>query len=134
MGKVGPGETGAGLIFLSLYYTDGKGQVRRIFSGSTSDNTIKNLTESIRNFRYIVIVVNTNIEYDTIFLPTKDISNSVSYTRTMMETEGNNPVTIPYAYQSTANIRFPTDTTVRCKALYNNVNWILKLVAIYGIR
>ena len=113
---------------------DGKGQVKKIFGGSTYDNTTKDLTESIRNFRYIVIVVNSNIEYDTIFLPTKDISNSVSYSRTLMETEGNNPVTVPYMYQSTANIRFPTDTTVRCNTLYNNINWILKLVAIYGIR
>lgn len=108
------------------------GQVEVLYSGSTFDNTSKALSKSVRNYRFICVGLVTNIEYSYIIIPVALLTNNTNYAQTLMANE-TQQVTLPFAYQSTAIVNFPSDTTVKCKSLYNNGNWILKMHTVWGI-
>jgi hypothetical protein len=59
MGKVGPGETGAGLIFLSLYYPDGYHTVDTVKSGNlaaVSSNAVYKGLKEKNSYGYIPLL------------------------------------------------------------------------------
>ncbi len=109
------------------------GKSTQIYAGSTYDGTEKTLNQSIRNFRYILIGLITNNDYDYILMPTDRVQNGTILTRSLFEASTFGQVTLPFPYQSTVLINFISDTKFKVNANYNNINWILKVYAIWGI-
>ena len=109
------------------------GKQALIYNGDTYDGTTKNFTSSIKNFRYLYIQLATNLNYDYILLPTDNIDTGTSVMRTAMMGYSQGQVALPFPYQSTAEITILSDTTFKCISYYNNVNWILKVRAIWGV-
>ena len=103
-----------------------------IYNGDTYDDTSHALSKSITNFRFICIGLRTNSDYDYILMPSTMIGINTRYVRTAMGAEGT-PVTLPFPYQSTCMVTFLSNTSFKCKSLYNNVNWVLKVYAIWGV-
>lgn len=104
-----------------------------IYNGETYDGTEKSLTQSLKNFRYLYIGLKTNIEYDYMFLPTENIRNGDVFARTMMFSNTLGQTTLPFSYQSSAKITIVSPTSFYVQSVYNNINWILKVYAIWGI-
>ena len=109
------------------------GKQSLIYNGDTYDGTTKNFTRSIKDFRYLYIQLATNVNYDYILLPTDNIGAGTTVMRTAMMGYSQGQVTLPFPYQSTAEITILSNTTFKCVSYYNNVNWILKVRAIWGV-
>ena len=109
------------------------GKSMQLYNGTTYDGTIKPLSQSIRNFRYLYIGLITNGDYDYMFIPTELISNGSIFVRTMMRASSTGLISLPFDYQSTVTVTIDSDTSFHAVSMYNNVNWILKVFAIWGI-
>lgn len=104
-----------------------------IYNGETYDGTEKSLTQSFKNFRYLYIGLKTNTEYDYIFLPTENIQNGNVFCRSMMQYNTFGQITLPFIYQSSIRITIVSEDKFYAQAQYNNINWILKVYAIWGV-
>ena len=117
-----------------IYTEFGKlGKQTLLYNGNTYDGTTKQLNESIKNYRYLYIGLITNSDYDYILVPTANIQNGSSYSRTMMMASATGQITLPFSYQSSIKVTIETETSFNAVATYNNVNWILKVYAIWGV-
>ena len=109
------------------------GKQTQLYNGVTYDGVHKELSQSFKNFRYIYIGLKTNTETDFILLPTVNIQNGDVFCRTMMQHNSFGQITLPFAYQSSIRITIVNETEFYAQAQYNNVNWILKVYAIWGL-
>ena len=109
------------------------GKQTLLYNGETYDGTEKSLNQSLKNFRYLYIGLKTNTETDYIMIPTENINNGNVFCRTMMQNNTFGQVTLPFAYQSSIRITIVNETKFYAQSQYNNLNWILKVYAIWGL-
>lgn len=102
-----------------------------------SPSTDYSLSESIENFKMVLIQMRTNSEFPTLYIPVETIKNhygrSASYV-CQISAGNQGAQTFPLAYNSVCFTYFPNDRTMMFLNIYNNANWALKTVAIYGIK
>ena len=100
--------------------------------GKTNDGTTKTLTHNIQRFRYILIELVTNSDFDQMFFDTDYLRLNSTYLRTIIAADGAGKVS-SFPYQSTAKIVFLSNTTFKCTAVSSNANWTLGVNRIFGI-
>ena len=103
-----------------------------LFNGSAYDGSTKQLNESYKNYRFLYIQLQTNVDYDFILAPTDNIGNNTKFCRTLMSASSTGQVS-SFPYQSTAIITILSETSFKCSSIYTNNNWVLKVTAIWGV-
>ena len=105
----------------------------KIFDLEPSHEDNHNLSDNIRNYTFLIVQMVTNQEYDYMILPVSSITLNQTFARTMMANY-TTEVTLPFSYQSTCIFKFPSNTTIQNKSLYNNTNYKLKVCNVWGIK
>lgn len=105
-----------------------------IWSGYATDvGTTYNMTQNYTDFKYLLVVAKTNVEEKNILIPTSRISATTIYSD-ILSAGAWNTTTNAFTYNSIYGIKFTAANKFQLDSLlYNNSNWILKPVAIYGI-
>lgn len=96
-------------------------------TGSTA-----NLSDSIANYKYLLVRFQTNVENDFMLIPVSANYNGSWYAKTLMISEDEGQLT-DFTYKSTCTFSFSSNTQITQKVFYNNVNWQLRIQAIWGI-
>lgn len=93
------------------------------------------LSESITNFRYLLLVFRTNYEYATQLIPTDTIPVGSSISQSFLEhnvSEGQ--VTYPLSLSASTNVMITSATTFKCTMqVYSNSNLKARLMKVIGI-
>ena len=105
-----------------------------IWEGSATviDNTY-NMTGNYTDYKYLLVVAKTNVEEKNILIPTSRISSNTIFPDVLSAGAWNSS-TNAFTYNSCYGIKFTAANKFQLAGLtYNNSNWILKPVKIYGI-
>lgn len=105
-----------------------------IWEGSaTVVDNIYNMTGNCTDYKYLLVVAKTNIEEKNILIPTSRISSNTIFSDVLSAGAWNSN-TNAFTYNSCYGIKFTAANKFQLAGLtYNNSNWILKPVKIYGI-
>lgn len=105
-----------------------------IWQGSaTVVDNIYNMTQNYTDFKYLLVTAKTNVEEKNILIPTSRISSTIIFSD-VLSAGAWNTTTNAFTYSSVYGIKFTAANKFQLTGLtYNNSNWILKPVAIYGI-
>lgn len=96
------------------------------------DNTY-NMTGNYTDYKYLLVVAKTNVEEKNILIPTSRISSTIIFADVLSAGAWNSS-TNAFTYNSCYGIKFTAANKFQLVGLtYNNSNWILKPVKIYGI-
>lgn len=96
------------------------------------DNTY-NMTGNYTDYKYLLVVAKTNIEEKNILIPTSRISSTIIFSDVLSAGAWDSS-TNAFTYNSCYGIKFTAANKFQLAGLtYNNSNWILKPVKIYGI-
>ena len=102
-----------------------------LLNGRVTGSTA-NLSDSIANYKYLLVYFQTNVENDSMLIPVSAIYNGSWYAKTLMISENEGQLT-DFTYKSTCSFSFSSNTQITQKVFYNNVNWQLRINAIWGI-
>ena len=100
-------------------------------SGRVTGSTA-NLSDSIANYKYLLVYFQTNVENDFMLIPVSANYNGSWYAKTLMISENEGQLT-DFTYKSTCSFSFSSNTQITQKVFYNNTNWQLRINAIWGI-
>jgi hypothetical protein len=105
-----------------------------IWEGSaTVVDNIYNMTGNYTDYKYLLVVAKTNVEEKNILIPTSRISSNTIFPDVLSAGAWNSS-TNAFTYNSCYGIKFTAANKFQLAGLtYNNSNWILKPVKIYGI-
>lgn len=96
------------------------------------DNTY-NMTGNYTDYKYLLVMAKTNIEEKNILIPTSRISSTIIFSDVLSAGAWDSS-TNAFTYNSCYGIKFTAANKFQLAGLtYNNSNWILKPVKIYGI-
>ncbi len=107
-------------------------------NSSPAAGTTYTLSESVSNFKYIIIEYRTNVEHFIQIVPSSIIEFCVATSNHTIGyytagADGTGRVT-SYAYQCQSAIRFMTVTTFKFTNAYTNQNWAVRPVNMFGIK
>ena len=102
-----------------------------LLSGRVTGSTAT-LSDSITNYKFLLVMFMTNVESDFMLIPVSANYSGLYYAKTLMISENEGQKT-DFDYKSTCSFKFSSNTQVIQKVFYNNVNWQLRIQAIWGI-
>lgn len=137
--------TGNGAEVSIEYYPDNAvGALARRVDGLTTPTLIWNgyatdvgstysMTRNYTDFKYLLVTAKTNYEEKNILIPTSSISATDIYGDVLSTGEWN-ANTNAFTYNSSYGIKFTAANAFQLvSSYYNNANWVLRPIAIYGI-
>lgn len=106
-------------------------------AGADND-TEYTLSDSITNYKTIMIVYKTNWERSIRYYPVEYLSTLVGTSFYLIETAfidntTGSAATLPFDYNASCTVNFISTTKFKSKLCFNNPNWNLSVTAIYGI-
>lgn len=106
----------------------------QIWGGEALDvGNVYNMTRDYTDFKYLLVTASTNYERKNILIPTSKIRANDIYSDILSSGEWV-ATSNAFRYNSYYGIKFTAANAFQLVTLaYNNVNWILKPTAIYGI-
>ena len=112
----------------------GLSTVTKIWEGYATDvGTIFDLTQNYTDFKYLIILAKTNVDQKTMLIPTLFISDSIVFSD-VLSAGAWDATTNAFAYNSGYGIKFTAANKFKLESLiYNNSNWVLRPVKIFGI-
>jgi hypothetical protein len=105
-----------------------------LWEGSATDvgNTY-NLAQNYTNFKYLLVTAKTNVAEKNMLIPTSRISATIIFSD-VLSAGAWNATANAFTYNSAYGIKFTAANKFKLDSLsYNNANWILRPIAIYGI-
>lgn len=106
----------------------------QIWSGEALDvGNIYNMTQNYTDFKYLLVRARTNYEEKNILIPTSTIRANNIYSDILSSGEWV-AASNAFRYNGYFGIKFTAANAFQLATLaYNNANWVLKPIAIYGI-
>ena len=100
---------------------------------ATEAGTIFDLTQNYTDFKYLLVLAKTNVEQKTMLIPTSIISDSVVWSDVLSSGTWDTTKNA-FGYNSMYGIKFTAVNKFKLEELsYNNSNWVLRPLRIYGI-
>lgn len=105
-----------------------------IWNGYATDvGSTYSMTRNYTDFKYLLVTAKTNYEEKNILIPTSSISATDIYGDVLSTGEWN-ANTNAFTYNSSYGIKFTAANAFQLvSSYYNNANWVLRPIAIYGI-
>lgn len=114
---------------------DTLGSTEVIYSGGkTLDGTTKNLAYDIRRYRYIIIEIRSNVEYDFMIIPISILALNTSYMRVFLgESSGKQGLVSAMDLMANVRVTFLSYTTFKAVGAYTYDGWQVGVSRIIGI-
>ena len=112
----------------------GLSTVSKIWEGYATDvGTIFDLTQNYTDFKYLLVLSKTNVDHKTMLIPTSLITDSMVFAD-VLSSGSWDTTTNAFTYNSSYGIKFTAANKFKLEALsYNNGNWVLRPLKIFGI-
>ena len=104
-----------------------------MYIGKTNNTTVA-LSEAYTNFLFVMVTVQTNVDFECMMIPTSVITSERNFQFLMSANGTAGQQSYPLQYNSNLSIKF-TDST-HCaigQPTYNNGNWALAVNSIIGV-